>query len=201
MWQMLKCIRAIKHAVFNKGIFTLVLSVLLSYSVLGQQDELDLLDTMSLSTENQNDSELASEIESLQQALVNLNRDLFVLEEDLLFPSSTQMAIYLSMDVGNYFALDSVEIKINDKTVSHYLYTEKQVNALVRGGVHRVYISSINQGEHQITALFHGLGPEERPYKRAVTLPFNKTDEAKAIELQIIDSTRSQQPEFVAIAL
>jgi hypothetical protein len=148
-----------------------------------------------------NDSELAKEIESLQQALVNLNRDLFILEEDLLFPSSTQVALYLSMDVGTYFALDSVEIKIDDQTVTHYLYTQKQVDALVRGGVHRIYVGNISQGEHEITALFHGLGPENRPYKRAVTLPFEKTDEPKAIELQIIDSSRSQQPEFVATSL
>jgi len=201
MWQALKCVQAITHTVFSKSISTLLLSVFISSTVVAQQDDLDLLNTMAMSAQNQSDSELASEIETLQQALVNLNRDLFVLEEDLLFPSSTQMAVYLSMDVGQYFALDSIEIKINDKTISHYLYTEKQVNALVRGGVHRVYVGNINQGEHQITALFHGLGPEDRPYKRAVTLPFNKTDEAKAIELQIIDSTRSMQPEFVAISL
>lgn len=193
-----------KNLIFclNKTIKVPLLSLLLlSPQVFAQEDDLAILDSIPAAAQNQDDSELAKEIESLQQALVNLNRDLFILEEDLLFPSSTQMAVYVSMDVGQYFALDSVEIKVNDKTLTHYLYTEKQVDALVRGGVHRVYVGNINQGEHELTAVFHGLGPENRPYKRAVSLPFDKTDEAKAVELQIIDSTRSQQPEFVAISL
>lgn len=179
----------------------LLLTMFFGFAAHAQQDDLSALEQLVESSNNQSDSELSREIETLQQALVNLNRDLFVLEEDLLFPSSTQLAVYISMDVGNYFALDSVEIKINDETRSHYLYTQKQVDALIRGGVHRLYVGNISQGEHEITAFFHGLGPENRPYKRAVTLPFSKTDEAKAIELQIIDSTRSQQPEFVALSL
>lgn len=160
-------------------------------------DDLGLLAPPPAATE----SELAEQIETLQQSLVKLNRDLFILEEDLLFPSSTQVVVYLSMDVGTYFDLDSVEIKIGDETVSHYLYTAKQVDALVRGGVHRVYIGNIGQGEHELSAFFHGTGPEERPYKRGVTLAFEKTDDPSAIELQIVDSTMAQQPEFIATAL
>ncbi|MDM7862025.1 hypothetical protein QTP81_15585 [Alteromonas sp. ASW11-36] len=160
-------------------------------------DDLGLLAPPPAATE----SELAEQIETLQQSLVKLNRDLFILEEDLLFPSSTQVVVYLSMDVGTYFDLDSVEIKIGDETVTHYLYTAKQVDALVRGGVHRVYIGNIGQGEHELSAFFHGTGPEERPYKRGVTLAFEKTDDPSAIELQIVDSTMAQQPEFIATAL
>lgn len=147
------------------------------------------------------DSELGQQIETLQQTLVKLNRDLFILEEDLLFPSSTQVAVFLSMDVGSFFDLDAVEIKLNDKTVTHYLYTDKQVNALERGGVHRVYVGNLNQGQHQLTAFFHGIGPNQRPYKRGVNLTFDKSEQASAIELQIVDSETAQQPEFIATTL
>jgi KaiC/GvpD/RAD55 family RecA-like ATPase len=84
-------------------------------SLHAQQAELEQLDAVEESSQNQNSSELASDIEALQQALIDLNRDLKVLEEDLLFPSSSQMAIYLSMDVDKFFALDSIEIKIDEK--------------------------------------------------------------------------------------
>jgi hypothetical protein len=147
------------------------------------------------------DSDLAAEMETLKQALVNLNRDLFILEEDLLFPSSTQVAVYLSMDVGEYFKLDAVELKIDGKLATYYLYTERQVNALYRGGVQRLFVGNINQGTREVSAFFIGTGPENRPYKRAVTLEFDKDDEAATIELKIVDSTPKQQPNFLAILL
>jgi hypothetical protein len=152
-------------------------------------------------TADSNQSELAQEIETLRQAMVNLNRDLFILEEDLLFPSSTQVAVFLSMDVGEYFALDSVEVAINDETRTQYLYTERQVNALYRGGVQRLYVGNIGQGEHELTAFFIGIGPQGREYKRAVSLKFEKTDEPVALELSVVDSTAKQQPLFSAKAL
>ncbi len=144
---------------------------------------------------------LADDVESLQQQLIELNRDLFILEEDLLFPSSTQLAVYLSVDAGQLFRLDAVELKINDEQVTHYLYTERQVDALARGGVQRLYIGNINQGEHQLSAFMVGIGPENREYKRAVSVTFNKDSDAKAVELQILDDSRSEQPEFRFVEL
>ena len=64
---------------------------------------------------------LDSEIQTLKQDVLALNRELFILEEELLYPSSTQVAVFLSMDTGEYFSLDSVQLRINDKVVSNYL--------------------------------------------------------------------------------
>ena len=59
----------------------------------------------------------------------------------------------------------------------------------------------MNQGTREISAFFIGTGPEDRPYKRAVTLEFDKDDEAATVELKIVDSTSKQQPTFSAILL
>lgn len=141
---------------------------------------------------------LADQIETLKQAMINLNRDLFILEEDLLFPASTQVAIYLSMDVGEYFALDAVEIRLDSEVKTYYLYTSGQVNALYRGGVQRLYVGNVNQGKHELTAYFVGIGPQNREYKRAVSVEFSKGEDPVAIELSVIDSTAKQQPIFEA---
>ena len=74
---------------------------------------------------------------------MELNRDLMLLEEDLLFPASTQLAVYVSLDVGHYFALDSVKLTIDGQMVSSYLYTPKQISALARGGVQRLYLGNL----------------------------------------------------------
>jgi hypothetical protein len=144
---------------------------------------------------------VAEQLQQLRKEVVALNRDLFVLEEDLLFPSSTQVVVYLSMDIGTYFNLDAVELKIDDKVVTYHLYTEKQIQALFKGGVQKLHIDNLAQGEHQLTAFFIGKGPQDRDYKRATSITFTKTAEAKSLELSIIDSSLKQQPVFEAIEL
>jgi hypothetical protein len=147
------------------------------------------------------DTTVTEQLQQLRKEVVALNRDLFVLEEDLLFPSSTQVVVYLSMDVGAYFNLDAVELKIDDKVVTYHLYTEKQIQALFKGGVQKLHIDNLAQGEHQLTAFFIGKGPQDREYKRATSITFTKTAEAKSLELSIIDSSLKQQPVFEAIEL
>ncbi|WP_416306158.1 hypothetical protein [Neptunicella sp. SCSIO 80796] len=144
---------------------------------------------------------IEQQVQDLKKEVIALNRDLFILEEDLLFPSSTQLVVYVAMDMGSYFKLDAVELKIDDETVSQYLYTQRQVSALYRGGVQRLYIGNISQGDHQISAFFTGIGPQDRPYKRAVSGTFNKDSDAKALQLNIVDSSSKQQPEFTLTEL
>ena len=139
---------------------------------------------------------LDQEVQSLKKDVVDLNRDLFVLEEELLFPANTQVAVFLSMDVGDFFALDSVQLKIDQKEVINYLYTPREVEALLRGGVHRLYLGNLKVGKHELVAFFSGKGPNDRDYKRGASITFEKGIGAKYLELKINDRQRKQQPEF-----
>ena len=139
---------------------------------------------------------LDEEIQTLKKDVVELNRDLFVLEEELLFPANTQVAIFISMDVGEFFALDSVTLKIDQKEVTNYLYTPREAEALLKGGVHRLYLGNLKVGEHELVAFFSGKGPNERDYRRGATVKFEKGIGAKYLELKINDRQRRMQPEF-----
>jgi hypothetical protein len=139
---------------------------------------------------------LDDRIQDVKGEVIRLNRDLMVLEEELLFPANTQIAVFVSMDVGKLFSLDSVKVKLDDKDVTNYLYTPSEVQALHRGGVQRVYVGNLKTGQHEIVAFFTGQGPHERDYKRGATVKFEKGTEPKYIELQIKDSTGKLQPEF-----
>lgn len=139
---------------------------------------------------------LDSEVQDLKKELLSLNRDLFILEEELLFPANTQVSVFLSMDVGEYFSLDSVELKLNGKQVNNYLYTEREAEALLRGGVQRLHIGNMKAGEHELVAVFTGMGPNKREYRRATTLNFEKKLSAKFVELRIVDQKKNMQPEF-----
>jgi hypothetical protein len=139
---------------------------------------------------------LDDRVQQTKADVIRLNRDLLVLEEELLFPANTQVAVFVSMDVGLMFDLDSVQIKLDDKVVTTYLYTPLEVQALHRGGVQRVYLGDLKAGPHEIVAFFTGKGPHDRDYKRASTIKFDKSTEPKYIELQIKDVQQKLQPEF-----
>lgn len=142
------------------------------------------------------DQTFTDKISNLKEQVLELNRDLFILEEELLFPVNTQINVFISIDAGFLFELDSVRLKIDDKVVSNYLYTEREVEALHRGGVQRLYLGNLTTGEHELTAIFIGKGPSARDYKRASTITINKTDEAQFVELKIKADVTKEQPDF-----
>lgn len=190
----------------TKTFITLIATILLAFSVVAvAQDEGPMAgavaDARSAETEDSAQREefraLDKDVQSLKKEVLDLNRDLFLLEEELLFPANSQVAFFVSMDVGEYFELDSVQLKIDGKEVANYLYTAREADALVRGGVHKVHMANLKTGEHELVAIFTGKGPNIRDYRRGATLMFNKGIGAKYLELEITDRVKKQQPEFV----
>ena len=140
---------------------------------------------------------LDQEVQGLKKDVIDLNKDLFVLQEELLFPANTQVALYVSMDVGTFFALDSVTVKIDNKEVKNYLYTAREAQALLKGGVQQIYLGNLKVGKHELVAFFAGKGPIDRDYKRGATINFDKGVGAKYLELKITDRVPKHQPEFM----
>ena len=136
------------------------------------------------------------QIQDLKKDVVDLNKDLFVLEEELLYPANTQVAVFVSVDVGDFFALDSITLKIDNHEVTNYLYTSREAAALVKGGVQRLYVGNLKAGEHELVALFNGKGPHDRNYRRGANLRFEKGVGAKYLELKVTDHTHAQEPDF-----
>ncbi len=140
--------------------------------------------------------QLDEDVQDLKKEVLDLNRDLFLLEEELLFPANSQVAFFVSLDVGEYFDLDSVSLRIDGREVANYLYTEREVDALMRGGVHRLHMANLRTGEHELIAIFTGQGPHTRDYRRGATITIDKGIGAKYLELEITDRVTAQQPEF-----
>lgn len=141
-------------------------------------------------------SPLSEEVEDLKKAALSLNRDLLILEEELLFPANTQIVVFVSLDTGEFFQIDAIKLSIDDKLVASHLYTFRQNDALARGGIQRLYMGNLKSGEHELTAIFTGVGPDNREYKRGATMLIEKDDDPKMIEIQIRDSSKTMQPEF-----
>jgi len=165
-------------------------------SIVGTPDGVAPTDAAATNEPPADTRALDETVQDLKKDVVDLNKELFVLEEELLFPANTQVAVFVSMDIGEFFALDSLTLKIDNKEVANYLYTPREADALLKGGVHRVYLGNLKVGEHQLVAFFEGKGPNERDYKRGANLKFEKGVGAKYLELKITDRQRRAQPEF-----
>ena len=174
--------------------FIMLLLGCLSAPVAAQETDTETIDDTDETTEV--DESLDANIEALKKEVLSLNRDLFILEEDLLFPSNTQFSIFLSMNAGALFQLDSIQLKIDDKNISTHLYTERELAALKRGGVQRLYIGNLPTGEHEVVAIFTGVGPKGRDYRRGESIVIEKTTEPQFVEFIIEDDSAKEQPQF-----
>ena len=141
-------------------------------------------------------SAMDNQVQDLKKEILDLNRDLFILEEELLFPANTQFTVFLSMDKGKLFNLDSVQVRLNDKIVANHLYTERELKALLRGGVQRIYMGNLPSGRHELVAYFNGSGPKGRDYRRGTTIALDKSSSPKFVELKITDDASKHQPRF-----
>jgi hypothetical protein len=149
--------------------------------------------TLSISAEKDS---IQSRTNKLKDEVIQLNRDLFELEESILHPANTQVAVFLSVNTKEAFMLDSIELKIDGRTATTYLYRDSELKAFAKGGVQRLYVGNISTGPHKISAVFNGQGSNDRYYRRDKTFGFEKTDKSKFIELSISDSRKSSEPEF-----
>lgn len=96
------------------------------------------------------------QVQDIKSDVLGIAAELNQLEEKLLYPSNTQVAVFVALAPGAKFRLDSVEIRIDGKVTAYYLYTFKELDALQHGGVQRVYTGNIQQGAHDLQVSFAG---------------------------------------------
>lgn len=139
---------------------------------------------------------ISKDIQALKLQVIGLNKDLKEMEEKLLFPTSTKYSVFVSMATGQFFQLEGIKFKLDGKFVATHVYSEKQRAALSRGGVHRLYVTNLSEGKHEATVFFTGIGFNGLPYKRAVSLDFEKGDSSEYLQIAVSDDGATQEPVF-----
>ena len=100
---------------------------------------------------------LDEQVQEIKTDVLAIAASLNQLEEKLLYPSNTQVAFFVSLASGETFRLDSVELQLDGKAVAHHIYTFKELEALRKGGVQRIYTGNIRSGDHDLTVSVIGL--------------------------------------------
>jgi|TARA_R110002073_G_scaffold2938_2_gene19154 hypothetical protein len=152
---------------------------------------LSLLCTLSVAQEDG----LSRQIQDLKQGVLDLNRDLTLMEKELLYPSS-QTAILVAVDVGTPIRLVDVNLTLDGKHVSYHFYTEQEFAALSKGGIHRLYDGNITSGKHTLEATITGYDPRGKDYQKTTTHTFTKGSGRKMIELRVLDDLATKQHRF-----
>lgn len=93
---------------------------------------------------------LDEQVQEIKTDVLSIAAQLSQLEEKLLYPSDTQIAVFVSLAKGEKYRLDSVDIQLDGAQVAHHLYTFKELEALQKGGVQRIHVGNVRTGEHSL---------------------------------------------------
>ena len=136
---------------------------------------------------------LDEQVQDIKKDVIDLTADLTRLEEKLLFPSNTHVSVFVSLTEGDNFRLDAVQIKLDNKVVSHHLYTFRELEALQRGGVQRIYTGNIKTGDHDLVVSFVGKAPAGGEYQRSASYKLNKNVGPKFVEVKLAGPNAGSQ--------
>jgi hypothetical protein len=108
------------------------------------------LSCWSASLSRQQIKGLDEQVQEIKKDVLAISAELQLLEEKLLYPSTSQVSLFISVEKGASYSPDAVQVKIDGKKVAHHIYSFKEVDALRRGGVQRIYTGNIRGGEHRL---------------------------------------------------
>lgn len=133
-------------------------------------------------------------VEELKAQVIELNRELAALEDELLFPASSRYVVFLSATPDSALQIDSVRLKLGDKILATQLYTDREVRGLQQGGMQRLHIGNLAAGVHEVTAIVEGIDGDRQTYTRMATLMLEKDSDASALEVRVRDQASEPGP-------
>jgi len=117
---------------------------------------------------------LDEQVQEIKSDTLSIAAELKTLEERLLFPSNTQVSVFIALAEGEKFRLDSVQLGINEGLAAHHIYSFKELEALQDGGVQRLYMGNLPTGAHQLDISVIGKLPNGEDYSREEHFSFEK---------------------------
>jgi hypothetical protein len=137
---------------------------------------------------------LDDEVQEIKSDVLGIAEELSRLEEKLLFPSGTQVAIFVAMTKGDPLRLDAVRIQIDGQLAAHSIYSAKELEALRKGGVQRIYVGNVTTGEHQLEVQVDGKLEGGADFSRTEHFVFRKDVKPKLVGLTVAGRNSGGSP-------
>jgi len=148
---------------------------------------------------SQEQAQLESEIEGLKAEVIELNRELFELEEQLLYPATTEFAVFVSMENIKGFTLQGIKLFLGENLIGSEIYKTEQVQALRRGGIQKLFSGNLKPGLHKVKAEILGKDLDGRPSKKMLVAEFGKARSSKFLEIKISKDKTQNQPKYAIV--
>ena len=137
---------------------------------------------------------LDEQVQEIKSDVLSIAEELSRLEEKLLYPSGTQVAIFISLAEADPMRLDAVRLEIDGQLVAHYIYRSKELEALRKGGVQRIYVGNVATGDHQLEVLVDGKLEGGADFNRTESFAFRKAVEPKLVGLTLAGPNSGNTP-------
>ena len=137
---------------------------------------------------------LDEQVQAIKSDVLGISQELSRLEEKLLYPSGTQVAIFVTLAKGDSMRLDAVRLQIDGQLVAHYIYSAKELEALRKGGVQRIFVGNVSTGDHQIEVLVDGKLEGGADFSRTDRFSFRKEVKPKLVGLTLAGPDSGSAP-------
>jgi hypothetical protein len=128
---------------------------------------------------------LDGQVQEIKSDVLNIASELNNLEERLLYPSNTQISVFVALGENEDFRLDAVHVTINGDLATHHIYSFKELEALQKGGVQRIYTGNIPTGNHEISVTMNGKLKSGKDFSESGSFTFAKGVEPKALGITL----------------
>jgi len=145
-------------------------------------------------TDQQQMRGLDEEVQEIKSDALRIAEELRRLEEKLLYPSGTQVAIFVALAKGDTMRLDAVRLQIDGQLAAHYIYSAKELEALRKGGVQRIYVGNVATGDHQLEVLVDGKVEGGADFSRTEHFTFHKEVKPRLVGLTLAGPNGAAAP-------
>jgi len=147
-----------------------------------------------ISSDQQQMRGLDEQIQEIKSDSLRMAADMSQLEEKLLYPSGTQVAIFVELAKGDTMRLDAVRLQIDGQLVAHYIYSAKELQALRKGGVQRIYVGNVTTGDHKLDVLVDGKLEGGADFSRTGEFTFRKEVKPKLVGVTLAGPRSGNTP-------
>jgi hypothetical protein len=128
---------------------------------------------------------LDEQVQDIKKDVLAISTELNLLEEKLLYPSNTEISLFVSLQAKDDFRLDAVEVELDGKVVAHHIYTFKELDALRAGGMQRIYTGNVRTGEHELKVGLLGKSAQGSDYHKVESHRFSKEVAPGLVEISL----------------
>lgn len=128
---------------------------------------------------------LDEELERLSAEVASHSERVFALEQKVLHPANTRLAVFLTLQSRDALDLDSVELFVNGQPVASHLYSDRERASLERGGIQQLFTGNLANGEHELKTVITARSADDDFVRRESTHRFRKRPGVLRLQLSL----------------